>query len=522
MTPLSVEVPYPVFTDRNGEPLENGYVWIGTANLNPQTNPIQVYFDKNLTQPAAQPLRTVAGYISNAGTPAQIYVNAANFSILVQDKNGTMVYNFPDGTGISPDACGVTYNVPFPGGISYPVCEKLEQTVSVKDFGAVGDGVTDDTAAIQAALNSGTQSILFPEGTYKVTSTLTIQQNQEWVFVGGQRAASLSKAFNGDLVVMKSLSRLYGANLICNGATYSGRGIYVDNGFSHVIQDVRVDNSQGVCLEFADMIGAGANISSFEGFTSSPTTVPAIKITDTTGPAPKFFSGIWLSGGNFDLSSGGNGSSISNFFIRGFITDANSELFHATNGRCATGGATTEIFGNVLTFTNISFAGPVLIKSPSSGIVLDPSCSVGFLVTEEVGCQFNKWFDNNTSYTPTWTQSSGTQPVIGNGTMTGAYARMFGACHVILRVVFGSTSTFGNNATAYRFSLPFVSRAAFPQEGIAAVVQIGATTYPVWATIGANGTDITFSYNGQSVRDGFPAAWSSGDSIKCAFTYLVR
>lgn len=48
--------------------------------------------------------------------------------------------------------------------------------VSVKDFGAVGDGVADDTAAIQAAINSGAKTILFPEPsvTYRITDSLRI------------------------------------------------------------------------------------------------------------------------------------------------------------------------------------------------------------------------------------------------------------------------------------------------------------------------------------------------------------
>jgi hypothetical protein len=48
-------------------------------------------------------------------------------------------------------------------------------TISVKNYGAVGDGTTDDTAAIQAAINSanGNVSIYFPSGTYLVTSTIT-------------------------------------------------------------------------------------------------------------------------------------------------------------------------------------------------------------------------------------------------------------------------------------------------------------------------------------------------------------
>ena len=51
--------------------------------------------------------------------------------------------------------------------------------VNVFDFGATGDGTTDDTAAIQAALDSFTVrggDLLFPIGIYKITSTLTIDK----------------------------------------------------------------------------------------------------------------------------------------------------------------------------------------------------------------------------------------------------------------------------------------------------------------------------------------------------------
>jgi hypothetical protein len=47
---------------------------------------------------------------------------------------------------------------------------KLREYVSVKDFGAVGDGVTDDTAAFVAAC-AQTQDVFVPPGTYVLTPT---------------------------------------------------------------------------------------------------------------------------------------------------------------------------------------------------------------------------------------------------------------------------------------------------------------------------------------------------------------
>jgi hypothetical protein len=179
MSALSIQPTYPIFTDIDGQPLENGYIWIGTANLNPQTNPINVYWDAALTIPATQPIRTLAGYPSNNGTPARIYANS-DYSILVQNRNGSMVYSAVSATerysgvvidGI--DAEDVSYTLPMTGAVQTTVEARLAQTVSVKDFGAVGNGVTDDTAALQLAINrvnaAGGGTIFFPTGTYMIT-----------------------------------------------------------------------------------------------------------------------------------------------------------------------------------------------------------------------------------------------------------------------------------------------------------------------------------------------------------------
>jgi hypothetical protein len=171
MSALSIQPTYPIFTDIDGQPLDSGYIWIGTANLNPITNPINVYWDAALTQPAAQPIRTISGYPSNAGTPARLYVNS-DYSIQVQNKNGTLVYSSPVATERYSSQL-ITFIQAGSGAVQRTVQNKLREYVSVKDFGAVGNGIVDDTNAIKAAIDYALtveKSVYFPAGDYLWTA----------------------------------------------------------------------------------------------------------------------------------------------------------------------------------------------------------------------------------------------------------------------------------------------------------------------------------------------------------------
>tara|TARA_R110000868_G_scaffold226395_1_gene478965 strand:+ start:105 stop:1931 length:1827 start_codon:yes stop_codon:yes gene_type:complete len=81
------------------------------------------------------------------------------------------------------------------GAVATTVQTKLRESVSVKDFGAVGDDATDDTAAIQAAINSISAvrggSVYFPAGLYKVTSQLNITGDNITLFGDGQRSSAI-------------------------------------------------------------------------------------------------------------------------------------------------------------------------------------------------------------------------------------------------------------------------------------------------------------------------------------------
>lgn len=69
------------------------------------------------------------------------------------------------------------YTAPYTGAVTRTVASKLTDVVSALDFGAIGDGTTDDTAAINEALTNGGSAIFLPPGKYRVTSPLTVPAN---------------------------------------------------------------------------------------------------------------------------------------------------------------------------------------------------------------------------------------------------------------------------------------------------------------------------------------------------------
>jgi hypothetical protein len=74
--------------------------------------------------------------------------------------------------------------------------------LNVLDFGAVGDGVTDDTAAIQAAINaSNNRTLFFPTGTYLVSSIISVANKKIRIVGEGIRNTVLHR--NGNAIGLK-------------------------------------------------------------------------------------------------------------------------------------------------------------------------------------------------------------------------------------------------------------------------------------------------------------------------------
>ncbi|MGG4489363.1 glycosyl hydrolase family 28-related protein [Metabacillus idriensis] len=99
--------------------------------------------------------------------------------------------------------------------------------LNVKDFGAAGDGATNDTAAIKKALYSGKgKSVYFPEGTYLIKEALTVKEKTE---VYGSNAVIKADGPG------ESMLRIYGSGISIHDLTIDGnktflRGMTVMNG----------------------------------------------------------------------------------------------------------------------------------------------------------------------------------------------------------------------------------------------------------------------------------------------------
>lgn len=154
MPVTQVVAPFSSYFEVDGQPLEDGFIYIGAVNSNPliDTNLIQVYSDPLLTTPLAQPIRTSGGYPVRSGTPVRIFTNSVNYSIAVLDRNRTLVYSLLDNT--SPLlSTSIEYPItPFETLALVTIVNKYELPGVLDRYGTnTVPGSTDMTAAWAAA-----------------------------------------------------------------------------------------------------------------------------------------------------------------------------------------------------------------------------------------------------------------------------------------------------------------------------------------------------------------------------------
>lgn len=134
-------------------------------------------------QPATGSLSVFVDGVNQYGPDAQ-YAFTETSSTVVTFASGLHVgasVKFTTSTTNSSSygtAFDISYTPPFTASVPTNVGDKLAQYISVKDFGAIGDGTTDDTIAFQAAIDALTDyQTLVAEGSFYTTESLYLRKN---------------------------------------------------------------------------------------------------------------------------------------------------------------------------------------------------------------------------------------------------------------------------------------------------------------------------------------------------------
>jgi hypothetical protein len=177
-----------------------------------------------------------------------------------------------------PTSEQVTFLAAGTGAVQRTALTKFRDTVSVKDFGAVGDGVADDTAAIQAAINvlaanqyEKADGLFFPAGIYRVTTTLNVTLTQASLTLWADTKATLhADVPNGSYV----LDVDYSSGATANFVTFNMHGITISDvvaplNVKHGIRLRRVLGSKFTQCEFnylniAVDMGQDSNLNTFD------------------------------------------------------------------------------------------------------------------------------------------------------------------------------------------------------------------------------------------------------------------
>lgn len=178
------------FFDANGNPLVGGKLYSYEAGT---STPLATYADYDGTITNTNPV------ILNSRGEADVWLSSSYYKLRLLDSNDVEIWTVDNIGGYATmadvtaainavvaayAASGGSNLIGFIQGgasaVATTVQAKLRETISVKDFGAVGDDSHDDTTNIQAAINYANSiggDVYFPAGTYKISNTLLIDNS---------------------------------------------------------------------------------------------------------------------------------------------------------------------------------------------------------------------------------------------------------------------------------------------------------------------------------------------------------
>ena len=204
------------FFDANGNPLAGGKLYSYAAGT---TTPLATYTDYGGGTANSNPV------ILDSRGEANVWFGTGQYKLKLTDADDVEIYtvdnlNGPDAATLAVLAASsgsslIGYINSGSGATARTVQARLRDMISVKDFGAVGDGTTNDVTAIQAAITAAATrpssgsiaglggisgaTVYFPSGVYRINSGITIPDGVK-LLGSGERATVINYYGSGSAV----------------------------------------------------------------------------------------------------------------------------------------------------------------------------------------------------------------------------------------------------------------------------------------------------------------------------------
>lgn len=190
-----------------------------------------------------------------------------------------VTFLFNSEVGVGQEAAYVSYLPAGAGAVVTDVQSRLREAVSVKDFGAVGDGAADDTAAIQACIDANpARRIFFPKGVYKVSSTIwnkydgTILEGEsvgaytfgqaddsygttlQWAGSAGGTVVKVARFESTSAPYSFSGGGIKNIRIDCLGTNTAGVGLYIPDANNCVFEHIKIDQASSKALDLTGYV----------------------------------------------------------------------------------------------------------------------------------------------------------------------------------------------------------------------------------------------------------------------------
>jgi len=375
------------FLDSNGVPLSGGKVYTYAAGT---TTPLTTYTDYTGNTANSNPV------ILDSRGECSIWLGTSSYKFKLATSTDVEVWTV-DNISVLTSSANITYVESGTGAVTETVQAKLRLGyVYPEDFGAAGDGTTNDTTALQNAINTGRDVYLAAGKTYLHTTALSVTTNYQWV--GGPGILKTSGAINSVTVGGGSIGVKLSLNFNSPGQT-TGYAIYISNANRVTIERaylydafgaLYVEQANTVQLEWMWGIIRGPGIKWF-GNAAKRSDILSINFC-VLDPGPDYYGFEWDGNCNslnvkyMGLVCGGSSSTQSSY---GFI------IQNTVGGyKSVTSGS---IAGTTLTLTTAP-SSPIVVGMVISGTGVTAGTTITGLI-------------NSTNYTVSTAQSVATTPI---------------------------------------------------------------------------------------------------------------